>query len=100
MVAGGAGTICGVANVYPEIVRALLSSAVTESDMERIASFIRVAFEHPFLPAFKAILEARTADPGWRTVRPPWVELAEGAQTALLDALAKAGMPAGPRPAV
>src|SRR3982751_753316 len=87
--AGGAGTICGVANAYPEIVRALLSPSVTPADEERIATFISILFEYPFLPAFKAILAAQTAEPGWRPVRPPWLDLPEAARQQLLGALEK-----------
>ena len=78
--AGGAGTICGVANVYPALVRALLSPSVTANDEERIATFIEIAFAYPFLPAFKAIVAARTGDPGWLAVRPPLVALADDAR--------------------
>ena len=58
--AGGAGTICGVANVFPALVRALLSPGVTAADEARIATFIEIAFRQPFLPAFKSIVAART----------------------------------------
>jgi 4-hydroxy-tetrahydrodipicolinate synthase len=93
---GGAGTICGVANVYPELVAALLSREVSASDEERIATFIEIAFRQPFLPAFKSIVAARTRDPGWLAVRPPLVALADSARTTLLEALARAGLPATP----
>jgi 4-hydroxy-tetrahydrodipicolinate synthase len=98
--AGGAGTICGIANVYPAIVQALMSPSVTPSDEERIAEFIEIAFAHPFLPAFKAMLAARTGDSGWCAVRPPWLELPDGARKALFDALSRAGLPVGPGSAV
>ena len=98
--AGGAGTICGVANVFPEMVRALCSPSVTPADEERIATFISVLFEYPFLSAFKAIVAAQTADPGWRALRPPWIELPETAQQRLLGALEQAGMRVRPSPAV
>ena len=98
--AGGAGTICGVANAYPDIVRALLSPSVTAADEDRIAKFISILFEYPFLPAFKAIVAAQTADPGWCAIRPPWIELSEDAQRALLDTLKRAGMRVAPGPAV
>jgi 4-hydroxy-tetrahydrodipicolinate synthase len=92
--AGGAGTICGVANVYPELVLALLSRDVTATDEERIATFIEIAFRQPFLPAFKCIVAARTRDPGWLAVRPPQVALADSVRASLLDALARVGLPA------
>jgi 4-hydroxy-tetrahydrodipicolinate synthase len=92
--AGGAGTICGIANVYPALVKALMSPAVTGNDEERILKFIEIAFAHPFLPAFKTMLAARTGDSGWLAVRPPLVALAEDARKALLDTLTRAGLPA------
>jgi 4-hydroxy-tetrahydrodipicolinate synthase len=94
--AGGAGTICGVANTYPAIVRALFSPNVTQADEERIATFIDVTFRQPFLPAFKAIVAAQTGDPGWHAMCPPQVALDEGQRRTLLTALADAGMPALP----
>ena len=90
--AGGAGTICGVANVYPQLVRALLSPAVTAADEARIATFLDIAFRQPFLPAFKSIVAERTGDPGWLAVRPPQVPLGDGTRRALLAALDAAGL--------
>jgi len=94
--AGGAGTICGVANTYPAIVRALLSPNVTQADEERIATFIDITFRQPFLPAFKTILAAQTGDAGWHAMCPPHLPLDEGQRRTLLAALAAAGMPAVP----
>jgi len=91
--AGGAGTICGVANIYPALVRALLSPDVTAADEERIATLIEIAFRQPFLPAFKAIVAARTRDPAWLTVCPPQVALDESARRSFLAALDAAGLP-------
>jgi 4-hydroxy-tetrahydrodipicolinate synthase len=94
--AGGAGTICGVANTYPAIVRALLSANVTQADEERIATFLDIAFRQPFLPAFKAIVAAQTGDAGWHALCPPHLPLDESQRRTLLAALAHAGMPATP----
>jgi 4-hydroxy-tetrahydrodipicolinate synthase len=91
MRAGGAGTICGVANVYPGIVRALLARDVASEDAARIQRFIDVLFGFPFLPAFKAIKAAQIDDPGWRAVRAPWLPLADGARDDLVRALEDAG---------
>jgi 4-hydroxy-tetrahydrodipicolinate synthase len=90
--AGGAGTICGVANIYPKLVRALLSPEVTPADEARMATLLEIAFRQPFLPAFKCIVAERTRDPGWLAVRPPQVALADGARRALLAALDDAGL--------
>jgi 4-hydroxy-tetrahydrodipicolinate synthase len=94
MRAGGAGTICGVANVYPGVVRALLARDVAQEDEVRIKQFIDVLFRFPFLPAFKAIKSAQIDDAGWRALRAPWMGLPDGAREDLLDALESAGFPA------
>ncbi|HEV8501162.1 MAG TPA: dihydrodipicolinate synthase family protein [Casimicrobiaceae bacterium] len=87
MRAGGAGTICGVANVYPEIVRALLSPDASAAAQGRIREFIAVLFRYPFLPAFKAIRAAQLGDGGWCAMRPPWMPLDEGLRVELVAAL-------------
>jgi 4-hydroxy-tetrahydrodipicolinate synthase len=89
---GGAGTICGVANVFPAMIDALLKPQVAAVDEARIAAFLKVLFNYPFLPAFKAIRAAQTGDPGWSTVRAPWLELDDAARTKLLAELADAGL--------
>ena len=94
MKAGGAGTICGVANVYPGLVRALLSPTVTADDETRIATFLEIAFRQPLLPGFKAIVAERTGDPGWLASRAPLLPLDEPARARLLAALSAAGLPA------
>ena len=71
---GGAGTICGIANVYPDIVRALLARDVAAADEARMAQFLDVLSRFPFLPAFKAIKAAQSGDAaGMRCVRPGWI---------------------------
>jgi len=91
--AGGTGTICGVANIYPALVRALMSPDVTQEDEARLATFIEIAFRQPFLAGFKSMVADRTRDPGWLAVRPPLVPLSEPARRALRTALADAGLP-------
>jgi 4-hydroxy-tetrahydrodipicolinate synthase len=93
MRAGGAGTICGVANVYPAVVRALLSPGVTAADEAHIATFLEIAFRQPLLPAFKAIVAERTGDPGWLGVRTPLRPLDDAQRSRLLQALARAELP-------
>lgn len=93
MRAGGAGTICGVANVYPRLVQALLAPSVTAADEARIASFIEILFAVPFLAAFKTMVADRTGDDGWRHVRPPLVPLTEDQRRTLRDALRRADFP-------
>jgi 4-hydroxy-tetrahydrodipicolinate synthase len=94
MKAGGAGTICGVANVYPGLVRALLSPEVTAADEARIARFLEIAFRQPLLPGFKAIVAERTGDPGWLDSRAPLLTLDEASRVRLLAALDAADLAA------
>jgi 4-hydroxy-tetrahydrodipicolinate synthase len=89
--AGGAGTICGVANIYPDLVRALLAPTVTPDDEKRIVAFIQIAFQQPFLAGFKSMLADRLQDPQWRSVRAPLVPLDEAQQRSLRAALERAG---------
>jgi 4-hydroxy-tetrahydrodipicolinate synthase len=90
--AGGAGTICGVANVFPALVRALLSHDVTPADEQRVVTFIEIAFRQPFLAGFKAILAEQTGNPAWRAVRAPLLPLSADARRTLLAALQDAGL--------
>jgi 4-hydroxy-tetrahydrodipicolinate synthase len=90
--AGGAGTICGVANVFPALVRALFSSGVTPADEQRVVTFIEIAFRQPFLAGFKALLAEQTRNPAWRVVRAPLLPLPPDSRRALLVALQDAGL--------
>jgi 4-hydroxy-tetrahydrodipicolinate synthase len=94
--AGGAGTICGVANAFPAIVRALFAPAVSAADLERIETFLDLAFRQPLLASFKSIVAMRTRDPAWLAMCPPLVALDESVRRSFLAALADAGMPVEP----
>jgi 4-hydroxy-tetrahydrodipicolinate synthase len=90
--AGGAGTICGVANVFPDLVRALFSPDVTPADEQRVVTFIEIAFRQPFLAGFKALLAEQTRNPAWRAVRAPLLPLPAESRQTLLAALRDAGL--------
>lgn len=92
---GGAGTICGIANVYPDLVRALLAPDVPRAAEVRMTQFIDVLSRFPFLPAFKAIKAAQTGDSGWNVLRTPWLPLPQAARDALIASLRAAGFAAG-----
>jgi 4-hydroxy-tetrahydrodipicolinate synthase len=89
--AGGAGTICGVANAYPHLVQALLSRDATSETRARIAKFIEITFMQPFLPAFKCMVADRTGDAAWRNVRPPLLPLTDAQHRTLRASLDGAG---------
>lgn len=74
--AGGAGTICGMANVVPDLVKGMLRGADVEARMQ---AAIDVVIKTPsFLPTLKAILAAQTGDASWLRVRPPLRPLSDG----------------------
>ena len=84
--AGGAGTICGMANVVPELVKGMIDGKDVEPRMQ---AAIDVVVRTPSLVAtLKAILAAQTGDAGWLRVRPPLLALSDGkALKAKIDAL-------------
>lgn len=73
---GGAGTICGMANVACGLVQEMLNGPGAEA---RMKAAVAVVDRHPFVPALKAILAAQTADPGWLRVRAPLRPMSDGA---------------------
>ncbi|MEZ2145801.1 dihydrodipicolinate synthase family protein [Bradyrhizobium sp. DN5] len=67
--AGGAGTICGMANVVPELVKGMVEGKDVEARMQ---AAIDIVLKTPsFTATLKAILAAQTGDAGWLRVRPP-----------------------------
>ncbi len=67
---GGAGSICGIANLYPEKIVSLYENGRAEGLMPIFEALKGV----PFICAAKAILEERHG-PVWHAVRPPLVPL-------------------------
>jgi 4-hydroxy-tetrahydrodipicolinate synthase len=91
--AGGVGTICGVANLYPTLVRALLQPNVRANDEASIAAFLDIAFRQPLLPGFKSLLADLTDDPAWLAVRAPLLPLDAQARETLRQAVRTAELP-------
>jgi 4-hydroxy-tetrahydrodipicolinate synthase len=71
---GGAGTICGLANLLPGIVRKAAHDGVDDA---RIAAAVGVIMRHPFMPAVKTLIAQQRGDPGWRVMAPPLAPLAD-----------------------
>jgi 4-hydroxy-tetrahydrodipicolinate synthase len=71
LAAGGAGTICGMVNVVPDLVRAMLAPDAEASGAGAAMAKACALFAPPVLPALKAVIAAQTGDAAWRTVRPP-----------------------------
>jgi 4-hydroxy-tetrahydrodipicolinate synthase len=84
---GGAGTICGMANIVPDLVKAMIENGANAEARMRSAIDI-VAGTASFTTALKAILAAQTGDAGWLRVRPPLRLCSDGAALkSKLDAL-------------
>jgi 4-hydroxy-tetrahydrodipicolinate synthase len=66
--AGGSGTICGIANVAPQI---LVRAAHKGEDDARISPLVEAALQYPIIPAVKALIARRYGDPGWLQTRAP-----------------------------
>lgn len=84
---GGSGSICGVANIAPEI---LAGAARHGRDDPRIRPVVEAIVAHPVLPAIKALVAHQRSDPAWRTMRPPMVDLDPAAGKALIAAFERA----------
>jgi 4-hydroxy-tetrahydrodipicolinate synthase len=67
---GADGSICGVANIVPEVVRRL---AVDGADDPRVNRLVEAMARHPIIPALKSLIAERSGDEAWLRVRPPLV---------------------------
>lgn len=90
---GGSGSICGVANVAPEI---LTSAAKHGIDDARIRPVVEAIVAHPVLPGIKALIAHQKRDAAWARMRPPMVDLDKAAAATLIAAFDRAmALPAG-----
>lgn len=84
MAAGGHGTICGMANVIPEAMRAVIDRAGTphgDALLRSVARLTQAVLAVPFVPALKAVKASDSADQAWTRVRAPLRPL-DGAKAA------------------
>ena len=65
---GGSGSICGLANVAPDLLRPLANDG---KDDARVHSMVNAILDYSFMPAIKALISARLGDPDWRIMRAP-----------------------------
>ncbi len=83
---GGAGTICGMGNVAPDLVQAMFRPNPPVEPMRAACGLI----SGPFIALLKSMLAAQSGQAGWLNVRPPLraATLADGTlRLAQLDAL-------------
>ncbi len=85
---GGAGAICGMASLYPELICSLYQQGLKANvPNPKILSAITQAFEGiPFIPAAKALMEKRQGVV-WHAVRPPLAPLHDDQKRAFFSNL-------------
>lgn len=81
---GGGGTICGLANVAPDLLRPL---AWQGEDDPRVKAMVEAVLKHSFMPAIKALIAERLGDPDWRIMRAPLSPLSAAEGKALHAAI-------------
>ncbi len=77
---GGVGTICGVANVRPDLIRRLHDSAGKPNEaalVDAVTKICTLVTDVPFVPAIKALIADQSGDKRWLNVRPPLVAASE-----------------------
>ena len=77
---GAQGSISGLANVCPAVLRTLIE---TGKEHPGIVDLVDEIVRHPVTPAVKALIAHRTADSDWRNVRPPLSPVGQAASARL-----------------
>ncbi len=99
MAQGGQGTICGMANVLPRLMRAILD-APTPHDRQQIVPLIEaigpILFRRQFVAAIKSLIADATGQDIWRRVVPPATGDSRNEEQSLLHDFQKweTGLPA------
>lgn len=78
--AGGNGTICGLSNVVPGLLRKLCDDPAGPDGphLHSALAALASAFDRrPVIPALKALMMAATGDAAWNRVRPPLTALGQ-----------------------
>ncbi len=78
MAAGARGTICGLGNVMPRLIRGLLdapSAFERRRFLPAILAGDNILSRRPFVASAKAVIADATGEAGWRRVLPPLSEL-------------------------
>ena len=92
---GGAGTICGIANLYPRLMRRLYDSSLDPNpgaELPLIESVIAALMRFPIFGALKSLQAELSGDESWRALRAPLLPLSTADARALSQAVAAAGI--------
>ena len=93
--AGAAGTICGIANLFPRLIRRLHDHALADGhhdDLARVERFIAAVGGYPLFAAFKAIQADLSGDAAWDALRLPLTALDSEERRRMLAAVAATGI--------
>lgn len=77
---GGAGSICGMANIHPRRLRTLFD---THAEDPGLSSEVDLIVSHPVIPALKCAMVAMTGNADWANLRAPLRPLAPTAKAAI-----------------
>ena len=85
---GGAGSICGLANIAPELMRRMMDapasvSAKDDALMRDLLALLSVEPGMPFVSAYKVMLAEQTGDAAWLRVRSPLTLLSPAQEKAV-----------------
>ena len=76
---GAAGSICGMANLFPERMRTIYE---TQAEDEALSSDVTLIVSMPVIPALKQAMVAQSGNADWGHLRPPLMPLSGGATAA------------------
>ncbi|MEP6996016.1 MAG: dihydrodipicolinate synthase family protein [Betaproteobacteria bacterium] len=92
---GGAGTICGIANLYPGLLRQLYDRSLEPNsgdELTLIERFLAAIAPFPIFGALKSLQAELTGDASWRALRAPLLPLSTADARALHQAVAGTGI--------
>jgi 4-hydroxy-tetrahydrodipicolinate synthase len=80
MRAGGAGTVCGLANIAPRLLARITAAGTTGQpvagqDQDAMEQLLGLIGTDHFLPVFKTVMAEQLADTGWLRMRLPMTPL-------------------------
>ncbi|MGS0741655.1 dihydrodipicolinate synthase family protein [Glaciimonas sp. GG7] len=77
MQVGGAGSVCGLANLAPRLIKRVIDhpAHVSPHDTALIGQLLSLIGQHSFVSIFKIVLAEQKNDSAWLRVRPPMSQL-------------------------
>lgn len=85
---GAAGSICGMANLYPQRLKTLFETQTQDAALSaEVDSVVSV----PVVPALKLVMALRTGDASWGNLRAPLQPLTGAAQAVITETFAMEG---------